>query len=126
VVGAGELMRIAIHSIENKGDLEKECVWFDVKEEVPSLSDFMVCDTTYTDDHHISNELRHIYWFRKQSVKKGDWIKLLTKVGTNTSSNNDRKTTTHILYWNLGRTIWNKDGDAAVLFELANWNTTKT
>lgn len=118
-------MRIKVHSIDNKGELQNECVWFDVKEDVPSLSDFMVSDTTYTDEHHISNELRHIYWFRKMSVRKGDWIKLMTKVGENTTSANNRKTTTHILHWGLGRTVWNKDGDAAILFELANWETTR-
>ena len=48
----------------------------------------MICDTTYTEDHHISNELRHVYWFRKTSVKKGDWIKLLTTNGENTTTSN--------------------------------------
>lgn len=115
--------KIKIHSIEGQGNLERECVWIDVLEDVGDLTSFMVCDTTYTDDRHISNELRHIFWFPKTSVKKGDWIALRSKDGKKTTGSNDRGGTTHTFYWNLGRTIWNKDGDCAVLFELKTWNT---
>ena len=116
-------MKIKIHSIEGKGNLDKEVIWLDVVEDVAALSDYMVCDTTYTDDNHISNELRHVYWFRSKSVKKGDWIALRTKNGTNTTSKNDRGGITYTFYWNLGRTIWNKDGDAAILFKVETWKT---
>lgn len=118
-------MKLAIHSIEGKGKLDEECVWFDVKDDVENLNFYAVCDTTYTDDNHISNELRHIYWFKKKAVKKNDWIKLMTKSGTDGTTTNNRNTTTHIFYWNLGRTVWNKDGDAAILFEIADWKTTR-
>lgn len=117
------MSKIKIHSIEGKGELEKECVWLDVLEDVPDLAFYMLCDTTYSDDKHISNELRHMYWFASKAVKKGDWIKVLTKAGTNTTSSNDRKTTTHILHWKLGKTVWNKDGDTAVLFSLSTWSS---
>lgn len=118
-------MNLKVHSIENKGKLDEECVWIDVKEEITNLSYYAICDTTYTDDHHISNELRHIYWFANQGAKKNDWIKLMTKSGANTTTTNNRKTTTHIFYWGLGKTVWNKDGDAAVLFQFADWATTR-
>ena len=118
-------MKLKINSIENKGDISKECVWIDVLEDVDNLSYYLICDTTYTDDNHISNELRHLYWFSKYSVKKGDWIKLVTKDGVNSTSPNDRKTTTHIFHWKLGKTVWNKDGDAAILFHVDTWKTTR-
>lgn len=114
-------MKIKIHSIKDKGVLDKELIWLEVIEDLDDLDHYMVCDSTYTDSNHISNEHRHAYWFPKKSVKKGDWIALRTKDGKNTSATNDRKTTTHTFYWNLGRTIWNKDGDCAVLFQLTTW-----
>ncbi len=114
---------LSIHSAEHKGELDKECLWLEVHEDIPSLSYYSVCDTTYTDDDHISNELRHVYWFPKKSVKKGDWLLLYTKVGKSSSSVNNHKTTTHTFYWQLGRTVWNKDGDAAMLFKHETWNT---
>ena len=118
-------MKLKIYKIEGKGDLDKEVIWFDVVEDISDLVYYIVSDTTYTDDNHISNELRHIYWFPSKSVKKGDWIALRTKNGTNSTVKNDRGGNTHTFYWNLGRTIWNKDGDAAILFKVENWNVVK-
>lgn len=116
-------MNLKIHSIAGKGNLANEVIWLEVIEDVGDLSYYLVCDTTYTDDRHISNELRHVHWFPKKSVKKRDWIALHTKTGKNSTGTNDRGTTTHHFYWNLSRTIWNKDGDCAVLFELKTWET---
>lgn len=78
-------MKLKIHNIENKGELENEAIWIDVLEDVSNLSYYMVCDTTYADNNHISNELRHVFWFPNKPVKKGDWIALRTKNGTNTA-----------------------------------------
>ena len=63
-------MNLKVHSIDGKGKLENEVIWIDVVEAVDDLSNFLICDTTYTDDNHISNELRNVYWFPKKSVKK--------------------------------------------------------
>jgi len=116
---------LKVHSVDGKGKLSEECVWLSVSADIPSLSYFLLCDTTYLDEGHISNELRHMYWFKPKAVKEGDWIRVYTKNGTNTSVVNDKKTTTHIFYWNLGATVWNKDGDAAILFDLTTWKSTK-
>ncbi len=116
-------MNLKVHSIDGKGDLSKECVWFEVLEDIPALQYYMISDSTYTDASHVSNELRHVFWFPTMAVKKGDWIKLMTGTGTKSSSRNDRGTNTHVLYWKLGRTVWNKDGDCAILFKLADWKT---
>jgi hypothetical protein len=117
-------MKLKTISIEGKGDLNKEVVWLEAVEQC-SIHYYIVSDTTYTDGSHISNELRHIFWFPPKDIAKGDLIALWTKVGSSSSVANNRHTTTHNFYWNLGRTVWNKDGDCAVLFELADWNTTR-
>lgn len=118
-------MKIKIHSIDGKGDLEREVVWIKVVQDVSDLTYYMVCDTTYTDDNHISNELRHVYWFPKKAVQAEDWIALRTKEGKNGAAKNNSGTSTYTFYWNLSRTIWNKSGDAAVLFKLETWKTTR-
>lgn len=116
---------LKVHSVDGKGDLSKEGVWLSVSEDISDLSYYLLCDTTYTADDKISNELRHTYWFKKKTVKKGDWVRLMTKNGTDASASNDKGTTTHTFYWNLGKTVWNKDGDAAILFNLSSWRTTR-
>jgi hypothetical protein len=115
--------RLDIHSVAGKGILTEEHVWLEVKDDIADLRFYLLCDTTYTDDEHISNELRHTFWFPQKAVSKGDWIKLMTKAGQNTTSSNDRKTTTHIFFWGLGSTVWNKNGDCAVLFKIESWKT---
>lgn len=117
-------MQLKVIAIENKGNLDKEVVWLEATEAC-AIQNYLITDTTYTDDEHISNELRHVFWFPTKNIANGDLIALRTKDGTNTAVANDRKTTTHTYYWKLGRTVWNKDGDCAVLFHLNNWRTTK-
>lgn len=117
-------MKLKIISIENKGDLTREVVWLEVLEAC-NLQYYKISDTTYTSENSISNEVRHTYWFPTKQAARGDLVALRTKAGTNTTVENERKTKTHIYYWNLGRTIWNKDGDCAVLFELTSWKATR-
>ena len=49
----------------------------------------------------------------------------MTKNGADTSAKNDKGSVTHTFYWKLGKTVWNKDGDAAILFQLSGWKTTR-
>lgn len=119
------MSKLKIHSVDGKGDLSKECVWLQVLEDIPDLGSYMICDTTYVDANHVSNELRHLYWFPTKAAKKGDWVRLMTTSGTNTTTDNNSKTKTHTFYWKLGKTVWNKDGDAAILFDLSKWSTLK-
>src|SRR6266404_6319207 len=117
-------MKLDIISIEDKGDLSKETIWLDVLEDA-DLKYYLVSDTTFTGENQISNELRHVYWFRSKQVKKGDYVALHTKDGTDSATPNKRNATTYHIYWDLGRTIWNKDGDCAVLFEVNTWKAKK-
>lgn len=112
---------LKIQGVDDKGDLDAECVWLSVDEDIENLAYYILSDTTYTDDNHISNELRHIFWFPKKSVTAGDWIRLMTKNGKQTSEMNEHGTKTHTFHWKLGRTVWNKDEDAAILFTLKTW-----
>ena len=117
-------MELEIHSVADKGDLENERLWVQVTADVLNLMYFAAADTTYPDDAKVSNELRHVYRFPPSwSTKKGDWICLYTKPGTNSKDTNDQNTTTHTFYWNLGRTIWNKGWDQAVLFKFTTRTT---
>ncbi|MBH1451731.1 hypothetical protein I5U86_00080 [Stenotrophomonas maltophilia] len=116
-------MKLKIHSVEGKGEIDKECIWIDVLEPTPDVNHYILCDTTFTAENTVSNELRHMFWLPNLNVKKGDWIKVMTKAGIPASASNNRQTTTHIVYWNLGKTVWNKAGDAAILFHVDDWRT---
>ena len=118
-------MKLEIVKINNRGDQTQEYVTLRVLEDA-NLEFCLLTDTTYTDDTHISNKLRHLYWFSQKAVKKGDFVWLYTGKGTNTSRGNDSQTTTHIFYWGLSQPIWNNNADCAVLFEVNAWQTRRS
>lgn len=117
-------MKLKINSLVNKGDQNKERIWFNVVEDC-DLKYYLVTDTTYTSENAISNKLRHVYWFSSKSVKAGDYVVLHTKKGQQTETGNDKGTRTHVYYWGLDRAVWNDAGDCAVLFEVKAWMTKK-
>jgi hypothetical protein len=84
----------------------------------------MIMDTTFADDLHISNKHRHVYWFPDKPVKKGDFIALYTRIGRNTEFDNKASSVTHEFFWNMRTQVWNNTGDAAVLINTSQWNTT--
>lgn len=117
-------MKLEVISVHNHGDQTKEYVSIKVNQDA-NLNYYLLTDTTYTDEAHISNKLRHLFWLPEKAVKKGDFIRIHTGKGTNTNWLNDAKTTTHILYWGLAEAVWNDTGDCALLFEVNTWTTKK-
>lgn len=117
-------MDLKVLSINEQGDASKEYVWIEVLSDC-SLNNYALADTTYYDDGSISNELRHFYWFPNTNVRRGERVSLRTGNGKNTTVVNDKGQTVHRFYWGLGRAIWNDSGDAAVLFNIVDWNTTR-
>jgi hypothetical protein len=113
-------MKIEIQNAEYKGRLRDERLWLKVKEDVPDLSVYQVADTTYRGGA-VSNELRHLYWFKPESAKAGDWICLFSRNGRDRTARRQDGATTHFYHWRLGRSIWNKGGDQAVVFAIGAW-----
>lgn len=118
-------MKIKIKKVVDHGTHSSERVWFEVTADC-NLKYYMITDTTYTGENSISNKVRHVYWFAPKDVKKGDEVLLYTKKGLyKTESINNGKNTRYFLFWGLESFVWNNTGDAAILFEMNSWNTTK-
>jgi hypothetical protein len=66
-----------------------------------------------------------MHWFGNQDVKSGDEVILYTKKGTDSSVTLTNGKTRYTKYWGLGNSVWNNTGDAALLFEINTWRTTK-
>lgn len=117
-------MKIEIINLIDRGVANKERIWFRVIADC-DLSFYIVFDTTYLSPNSISNLQKHSYWFGAKSVKSGDYVILYTGPGSPVESKNNDGSTNHFIYWGLEKTIWNKEGDCAVLFELNSWQTSK-
>jgi len=115
-------MKLRIDTVHAHGDVNEERVLMTVMEDC-DLARYLVMDTTYIGTK-ISNEHRHVKWLPQITAKKGERVCLYSKKGTTAKQTHD-EVIWHKLYWNSGTAVWNNTGDAAVLFEVSEWVTTK-
>ena len=113
-------MKIKIVAVHNQGDFSKEYVLLQATEDC-DIGRFALADSTYTDANHVSNKLRHFYWFEDKMIKKGEYVSLWTGNGSKTVSKTDSGVPIHRFYWGLSKGVWNDTGDCAVLLELSTW-----
>ena len=117
-------MKLVIKYVKEHGDLQGERIVLKALEDI-EVGNYMIADTTYMNESEVSNKLRHPFWIPDKHVGKGDLIVIYTKKGRDTTKNNESGNKTHFFYWGLRDTIWNKDGDAAVVFAIKDWTTEK-
>lgn len=82
------------------------------------LGRFAVIDTTYDDEGKVSNKNRHVYLFNTQAVKKGDIVVLYSKKGEDDSTKNNNGSISYFYFWGLDSTVWNNEGDVALLLHI--------
>lgn len=117
-------MKLEITQVLGFGSQDTERVMMRVLADC-NLHYYILTDTTYTDDTHISNKLRHMHWFHNKEVKQGDEVVLYTKKGTESAIGLTNGKTRYTLYWGLDGSVWNNTGDGALLFEITTWKATK-
>jgi len=115
------LEKLKIINIKDRGNLKSEYVILKVLEDT-NLQHYGIVDATYTPDGHLSNLHQHFFKFYHYVVAKGDYIHLYTKDGNDEIFNNRAKTTTHCFYWDLDVSVWNNEGDVAVLLGIEGWS----
>lgn len=111
-----EIMHLQILKVRDAGDLENERIILKANKAC-EISWYILFDNTYDEAGNISNLWRHVYIFPKIQLNEGDFVWLYTKCGKDSSRGNNSNTTTHLLYWGLDETIWNKEKDAAHLIK---------
>jgi hypothetical protein len=118
----GEKMKVEIKAIIKPGVLENERLVLRVLQNC-DIGYYVALDSTYRQDGNISNLVRHPYWFPDRQVATGDRVILYTKVGKRSSKTNKDGSVSHFFYRDMERTIWNKETDCAVVFELNTWTS---
>ena len=118
-------MKVTIREVVDFGTHDSERIVLDVNEDT-DIGEYFVLDTTYTARGKVSNKVRHPYWFPDLLVVKGDVIVLYTKKGeTNNKLINSGHNTMHFYYWGLSSSVWNDDGDCALLVHADQWTHKK-
>lgn len=114
-------MKLEIVSVKGAGKLQEERLVLRAIADT-DIGQYLVADTTYQGEGQVSNRLRHIFWLPDKEVSARDLVVLYTKTGKDKSRQNDSGNRTHFIYWDLGRTIWNSEEDAATLFHISDWD----
>jgi len=115
-------MKLKMTKIVDYGTHDSEKILIDVLEEA-NLRYYLVRDTTFSTKDTISNKWTHVHKFLNQIVKTGDKVVLYTKIGTNSKKELANGNIEYTYYWGLGSSVWNNDGDVAVLYEISTWET---
>lgn len=117
-------MDLKITSVHNHGKCNEEYVLLKATADC-DVGYFMLADTTYTKKDSVSNKLRHTFWFPNKKIKKGDLVSVWTRTGEDTTTKTDSGTPVHRFYWGLKTSVWNDNGDCAVLLEIETWQLFK-
>lgn len=113
-------MKVSIREIADSRNHDQERLILDVVQDT-DIGEYLVLDSTYTENNKVSNRARHPYWFLDQKVKKGDVVVLYTKRGRSSNQSNSNGSTSYFYYWGLDSSVWNNDKDCAVLLHISEW-----
>jgi hypothetical protein len=112
-------MKIKIINVKANGDLERERVVIKVLAD-DDIGHYILLDTTYN-GNTVSNKIQHPYWVPDTEVKRDDLVVIYTKKGVDKTVKNSSDSNTHFLYRGLEKSIWNKDGDCAIIMDIKEW-----
>lgn len=113
-------MNLVITNIYNE-DLQTERVVL-TAQRACNLSRFLLFDSTYDEDGHVTNKERHLKLFPPIILKRGDMVTLYTKRGRNNiPAANPGAPVNYILFWGLNHKVWNNAGDRAYLFHFDDY-----
>ncbi len=115
-------MNLKMAKIVDNGTHSSEKVLIDVLEDT-NLKFYLIRDSTYSSEETLSNKWVHTYKFLNQKVKKGDKVILFTKHGKKLTRDLGNGNTEYTYHWGLDNSVWNNDGDVAILYQIKAWDS---
>lgn len=112
-------MRIAILSIADKGNLEKERLVLRVRA-TADVGDYILIQTGFQQDG-VTIDTHHTYWFPYKKVEAGDLLVIYTKEGRENQRALENGKNVHFFYWGLPEPIWATKDRAPVLLYAPVW-----
>ena len=117
-------MKLTVVKVKEHGSLKNERIILKAISDV-DVGSYMIADTTYIKENEVSNKLRHTFWLPDKVINKNDLVVIYTKVGKDSVNNNKSGSKTYFFYWGLDKTIWNINEDAAAIFYIKDWISSK-
>ena len=113
-------MRIAIQSIADKGDDQKERLLLKVLA-VADIGDYILIQTGFQADG-VTIDTHHTYWFPYKKVEAGDFVVLYTRKGHENQRKLENGKKVHFFYWGISKSIWSTKDRAPVLLYAPKWD----
>lgn len=92
--------------IQKKGDQDDEYILFQAASDL-NLKNYAVVDRTYNKDKKVSDIHRHYYRFESFVLKKGQYVALRTKKGTDKDGTTTSGAYCRYVHWNFDKPILN-------------------
>lgn len=115
-------MKLKIKELIDNGTHNSERLEIDVLEDA-NMKYYLIRDTTYSSAGKLSNKWTHTHKFLTKEVKAGDKVVLYTRRGTDREEDFGEHNKRYIYYWNLDNSVWNNEGDVAVIYEINGWSS---
>jgi hypothetical protein len=115
-------MRLQIVTIADRGIPGQERLHLNVLAPT-NLSSYVVLNTMKISPTMVSTAPTHFHWWGSYGVNAGDSVILYTGFGNHVVNVRPDGGKNHFFYWGLPNTIWADRNSCAVVFELANWET---
>ncbi|QUY50340.1 hypothetical protein JK621_09420 [Serratia plymuthica] len=112
-------MSLEISFVSDHGNISMERIVLRSNSNGVLLWNYLLSDSTYHSDGTVSNKLRHVFDFDSLTaitLNDGDLIILYTCKG-NDSVYEHEGVKIYSIHWGLNETVWNKNGDEAVLIK---------
>ena len=114
-------MDVRFFYVEEHGNLDKEHIVL-AADANTNLGGYILSDSTYHGDGTTSNKHRRVFDFDElQAITliKSDLVLHYTKTGSFGVHELPSGTKAYFIYWGFNETVWNKDGDEAILIKVA-------
>ena len=115
-------MNFKFHKLEGVGALSTERVVLRATKDADIGRYVLFRAAIRSDDEVEGGNVPNAFWFPDKNIKKGDFVVLYSKSGTQSEKLDSKgERTSHFFYWNLKSTIWD-DAHRAVVLEIGDWD----
>ena len=114
-------MKLAIRSVADRGDLDKERLFLKVRSDT-DVGDYALVQSGFYDGS-VTIDIHYTYWFPYKRVEAKDLVVLYTKVGRGNEKELENGRTAHFFYWGLSNAIWGGIDRAPVLLHAPTWTS---
>lgn len=110
--------------VRGAGQLGAERVLLRAKTDL-NLIRYLVLDTESPGEREIRDLNKNVYWFVDHPVAEGEYVRLYTRLGTDTTHTGTwggKTVKYHDFFWDRLSPIWRGDSNAVVVVEIASWS----